>query len=309
MRDRLTALLAEELDRPTLGEARAVANAILARHGRSVAAVLFYGSSLRTGDADGILDFYVLTDSLRAYHRQFWPALFNAVVPPTVSYLEVPYASGVVRSKVAVMEIAAFGRAVQGRGIDTTIWARFCQPAALLHARDTASRTAVIDAVATAVVTAASWAVRLGPDRASPADYWTALFRHTYRAELRAESGKRADLIHGWAPERYHRLLGPALGTAGIPTEVEPDGRLRALVHDRARARRAWERRRRVGKLLNVLRLAKAAFTFKNGVDYILWKLERHAGQPVRISDWQRRHPVLTAPALLWRLYREGIIR
>jgi hypothetical protein len=279
MSGRLTALITEELDRPAMAEARAVADAILARHGGSVAAVLFYGSCLRTGDAGGVLDVYVLTDSLRAYHGRVWPALLNAALPPTVSCLEVPGVAGAVRAKVAVMGTAAFARAVRGDGIDTTVWARFCQPAALLHARDPVSRAATIEAVARAVVTAAVWAVRLGPESATPANYWIALFRHTYGAELRAERGDRPDLIHAWAAERYDRLLPPALAEAGIAVQPEADGRLRPLVSDRASARRGWAHRRRLGKLLNLLRLMKAAFTFENGVDYILWKLERHAGR------------------------------
>lgn len=309
MNGRLAALVAGELDRPVPAEALAVVDAVRARHGGSVSAVLFYGSCLRTGDTGGILDFYVLTDSLRAYHGRSWPALLNAAIPPTVSYLEVPFGSGVVRAKVAVMGTSAFSRAVRGKGVDTTVWARFCQPAALVHARDPASRTAAAEAVAAAIVTAAVWAVRLGPEKGTPAEYWTALFRHTYGAELRAERGDRPDLIHDWAAERYDRLLPLALEAAGIPAGQAADGLLHPRIHGRAGARRAWAFRRRSGKLLNLLRLAKAAFTFENGVDYILWKLERHAGRPVPVSDWQRRHPLLAAPLLLWRLRRDGTIR
>lgn len=305
----LTALIAEELDRPVIAEARTIADAILARHGASVAAVLFYGSCLRTGDAGGILDVYVLTDDLRAYHGRFWSALLNAALPPTVSYLEALGPAGMVRAKVAVMGTAAFARAMRGAGIDTTIWARFCQPAALLYARDAENRAAAIDAVAQAVATAARWAVRLGPERAQPAEYWTTLFRNTYGAELRAERGNRPALIHDWAANRYARLLPLALARAEIATTADTDGRLCPQVPDRATARRAWARRRRLGKPLNLLRLMKAAFTFENGIDYILWKLERHSGRPLRVSPWQRRHPILASPLLLLKLYRDGIIQ
>lgn len=305
----LTALVAEELERPAMAEARHLADAIRERHGASVAAVLFYGSCLRTGDAGSVLDLYVLTDSLRAYHGRFWPALFNAALPPSVSYLEVPGPAGTVRAKVAVMSLAAFARAMRPGGVDTTLWARFCQPAALLHARDPDSRSRTVAAVAQAVTTAAGWAARLGPERATAAEYWVSLFRHTYGAELRVERGNRPDLIHGWAAERYDRLLPLALVQAGIAVDRDAEGRLCPRVPDRAAARRGWAWRRQAGKILNVLRLAKASFTFENGVDYILWKLERHAGRPVRISDWQRRHPLLAAPAVLLRLYREGVLR
>lgn len=305
----LTTLIAEELDRPVMAEARVIADVVLARHGASVAAVLFYGSCLRTGDAGGILDVYVLTDDLRAYHGRFWPALLNAALPPTVFYLEAPGPAGMVRAKVAVMGTAAFARAVRGAGIDTTIWARFCQPAALLYARDAESRSAAIEAVAQAVATAARWAVRLGPESAQPAKYWTTLFCHTYGAELRAERGNRPALIHDWAANRYARLLPLALARAEIAAVTDTDGQLRPQVPDRAAAQRAWARRRRLGKLLNILRLMKAAFTFQNGIDYVLWKLERHAGRPVLVSPWQRRHPILATPLLLLRLYRDGVLR
>ena len=39
------------------------------------------------------------------------------------------------------------------------------------------------------------------------------------------------------------------------------------------------------GKLLHVLRLMKATTTFKGGADYILWKVERHSGVRVEVSE------------------------
>lgn len=70
-----------------------------------------------------------------------------------------------------------------------------------------------------------------------------------------------------------------------------------------------WAMRRVLGKLLSVLRLAKGLFTFDGGVDYILWKIERHTGARIALTPWQRRHPLLASPVFLWRLYRLGAIR
>jgi hypothetical protein len=58
-----------------------------------------------------------------------------------------------------------------------------------------------------------------------------------------------------------------------------------------------------------LLRLAKGAFTFVGGVDYLLWKIERHSGVKTTVTAWQRRHPLLAAPGLAWRLYRRGAFR
>jgi hypothetical protein len=78
---------------------------------------------------------------------------------------------------------------------------------------------------------------------------------------------------------------------------------------ERAAAETRWQRRRRLGRLLNLLRLLKAALTFENATDYVAWKVERHSGLRIEPTSFQRRHPLLAAPALYWRLRRLGVLR
>src|SRR5690606_5177052 len=73
----------------------------------------------------------------------------------------------------------------------------------------------------------------------------------------------------------------------------------------RRRGRRRWRWRRAQGRLLHLARLMKAVFTFENGVDYVVWKLERHAEAPIEVSPRVRRHPLVFGWPLLWRLLRE----
>lgn len=309
MTDHLAKHILDALHRPVLPEIAEFA-ATLAATGDSVAGVLFYGSCLRDASVSGVLDFYVLVDDYRQYHRSRMAAMANAVLPPTVSFAQSATTAGPC-AKVAVISLRQFARRMRCGSIDTTLWARFCQPAALVHVRDEATAVAIADALADAAATAAAWAVRLGPEQGYAADYWTGLFRHTYGAELRVEKAGRPRLVYDFAADHFDRLLMPALARAGITVEETPAGTIRPrLSPDERRAgRRAWHRRRRAGKALNVARLVKAAFTFDNAVDYIVWKIERHAGQPIELRPWQRRHPVLAAPALLWRLYRRGMVR
>jgi hypothetical protein len=65
----------------------------------------------------------------------------------------------------------------------------------------------------------------------------------------------------------------------------------------------------RKGKLLSVVRLAKASATFAGGVDYIAWKINRHAGTKIEIKPWQRRWPLLAAISLVPRLLKSGAVR
>ena len=56
----------------------------------------------------------------------------------------------------------------------------------------------------------------------------------------------------------------------------------------------AWRFRRLVGKVLSILRLAKGVFTFDGGVDYILWKIERHSGVKATATPSAAGSPSMT---------------
>jgi hypothetical protein len=240
-------------------------------------AVLFYGSCLREPGRDGVLDFYVLTEKPRA--------LADRVLPPTVHFM----AGDGLRAKVAVMPMAAFARAMRPQALSTHLWARFCQPVAVAWVRDDAAAAQVQDALVQAARTAAWWAERLAPPGSTTEDAWCVLFRHTYGAELRAESDDRPRQLVAAAPDYWRRL---AELTFTAPTE-----------------RRNWAWRRRLGKVLAAARLIKAAFTVTGGADYLAWKIERHSGHRLALTPWQQRHPLLAALPLLLRLYQRGIIR
>jgi hypothetical protein len=53
----------------------------------------------------------------------------------------------------------------------------------------------------------------------------------------------------------------------------------------------------------------KSAFTFQGGVDYIVWKLERHTGIAVEVTPRLRRYPLIFIWPHFWRLYRRGAFR
>ena len=58
-----------------------------------------------------------------------------------------------------------------------------------------------------------------------------------------------------------------------------------------------------------MLRLVKASGTFAGGIDYLAWKINRHAGTAIAVRPWQRRWPLLGAVTLLPRLLRQKAIR
>ncbi len=257
-------------------------------------AALFYGSNLRTGSLDGVLDFYLLL-----------PGGVETGIWPRVSYREWPQGGLVLRAKIATMTLATFRAAAAGELLDTTIWARFVQPSALLWSRDAETGGQIAGAIAGAAVTAARLAVALGPERGSAEDYWRALFRATYKAEFRVEKPGREDSILAANRAHFDGLLPLALAAAAIPFE-EADGVLAPRLDraERQRIRQWWRRRRRLGKPYNLARLLRASTTFEGAARYAAWKVERHTGVPVKLTPWRERHPVLAAPGVLWRVWR-----
>ena len=288
----LQTLIERELDAPTPTAVRAIAEAARRRHGDGIAAILFYGSCYRDGIVeDRLVDLYLLADDYRSVHRNTLSAWANALVPPNVYYLEAEAEGETVRAKYALITLDQLEVKV-GRGTDNPyFWARFAQPTGLVWCRDDAVKERVVESLGQAVRTTFAAARALTHDMAASEALWTMLFVETYRTELRAEKPFRAAEIYQSAQERYDRIT-----RALIKEGIEP-------------APRSWARTRQRGKLLSVLRLMKAAFTFTAGADYLAWKIERHSGTAIPLTDWQRRHPILASPPILWRLLRTKAVR
>ncbi len=295
MSDAVRALVATEIAKPVDGQVAAMAAAIAARHGIASQAVLFYGSCLREQRLEGLmLDFYLIVSEYRAAYDKAWLARANRLIPPNV----FPFTYNDLTAKYAVLSQGDLMR-LCGEGADNvSVWARFAQPSRLVWTADEAARAAVADAVAQAAPTLLKLA-RPMVDPASRND-WRAIFERgfslTYRAELRAERKGRSGSIVDGEPDYYRAQFAAAQddGVVGRDGDIAPR-------ESRAVARR-WRRLQRRGKWLSVVRLIKASFTFAGGIDYLAWKINRHAGTNIVLTPWQRRHPLLAAVTLVPRL-------
>jgi hypothetical protein len=316
----LESLVATELAVPAPAAAVALAGAIRRELGDAVVAVAFYGSCLRRRTDEGVLDFYAIVDSYAAAYRKRRLAWLNAWLPPNVFYLEVDAPpTGTLRSKYAVISRADFEAGVAPGARRTGIWARFCQPTTVAWARDDATRAWLAGCVARAVETAVEVGLPLlpgeGPALAFRAEeLWQTTLRETYAAEMRAESPETIRTLYDAAPERFDhaaRLALDVLAAEGRLRWQEADGAVRVELDPalRARAARAWRRRRPLRKAIYLFGLLKSAVTFGDWLGYVLWKLERHSGRHIEVSERQRRHPLVFGWPVLWRVLRERTLR
>ncbi|MFZ2998103.1 hypothetical protein [Sphingobium sp.] len=292
MSSQLLPLVTAELTAPADPRAAAMAGALAAQYPQAARAVLFYGSCLREANLDGLmLDFYLIVSDYGAAYGNSWLARANAAIPPNV----FPFAHQGLIAKYAVLSEADFARLTSTAADNVSVWARFAQPSRLLWAADDLAWQRAIAAVASATPTLLSLARPMAEGEGDVVALWRTGFTLTYDAELRAERTGRSLSIVDADPDRYRRFGQAALADGLPPSPTNALGRWRAL--------------QRRGKWLSVVRLAKASFTYAGGIDYLAWKINRHAGTAITIKPWQRRWPLLGAITLLPRLFLGGAIR
>lgn len=304
----LTQLVADELAVPALPEVQAFAAHIAAQYSDAARAVLFYGSCLRSAQLEGqMLDFYLIVSDYESAYTQKWLVKWNKRLPPNVFPFEY---NGLV-AKVAVLSEEDFHNLNRAEASAASVWARFAQPARLVWAANDAARTTVATAISGAAPTLLNAALAFTEREVDVLDLWQTGFRMTYDAELRAERNDRPASVVEFDPDRYIRIGKAALPHTPIANELRgekvhilPDPQRRIL-----QERNRWPALRRNGKLLTIARLAKAAFTYAGGIDYLAWKINRHAGTQIEIKPWQRRWPLVAALFLVPKLLAKGAVR
>lgn len=310
-REALRTLVEAQLAAPVDRQVEAIAGTVRAAAAktasadpdRAVAAVLGYGSCLRdVSPAEGLADFYVLMADGAPVSRNPIARLGCRLAAPNVYYAECSHEGQTLRSKYAVLPLSQFEERVSPTTRNPYFWARFAQPSALIWVQP-GYEERVAGAIQTAIVTMLGNALPLADGETAHEDLWLTALQATYGTELRSESTERARHIISSNPSWYEAAAKAVVGD-DLAAAI-------ARLSDRkwAKGRSEWKARRFRGKALSVLRLIKAAFTFQGGADYLAWKIERHSGVAVKLSGWQRRHPILASVWLMPKLYLKGAFR
>ncbi len=290
---------------------QALATALRQQHGEAVAAILYYGSCLRSGNAgDGIADFYVLVDDYRSAGMSWLKAGLNRLLPPNVFYLETPWQGGTLRAKYAVISVSQFQHGVSGGWLLPYLWGRFAQPSGVLWCRSDSLRQSIYSWLIQALIYFVKQSAPLLEARFSAAQLWRTGLANSYRTELRAEREERILGLFDYWPEYYTRQTRRALEVSGwLEAATEDHYQVNIPRNLRTGARRRWRIRVLAGKPLALLRLIKSLLTFEGALDYAAWKIERHSGRPVDLPDYARRWPLIGGWVVLWQLLRRGSLR
>ena len=298
----------EQEQRPIGDRAEALVAEIRRKHKGAEKALLFYGSSLRAGEASGkMLDFYVLVDRYRDVHGFGLKQFGSFLAPPSVHYCEAEGPNGErLRSKYSIVSLSAFRRRARGAALESMLWARFAQPT-LLICSDPDLRDDLLDTLAHATRHFLTQTAPLLSGEVKQTAIWERGLKESYQTELRPEDATgRSQQIVAKHSERYAELAAAAFPKDASETTITLTdvGTIR-----RTFCRLKWFTRRVVGKPMGAFRVLKAFFTFDAGLDYVLEKIKSHSGAEIEVSDHARKYPLLHAPVLAWRLFRKGAFR
>lgn len=276
-----------------------------ARFGAHLEAVLAYGSYLR-GKRDTVLDFYLLLDSYAALPGI--AAVANRVLPPNVYHVTLGVGEARQAAKYATVTLDQFARCIR-EDVHSYFWARFAQPFVILYARDQAVHARVTGLGRDAARRVLMSSIATLPETFDSETLWRHAFTLSYGAELRAENPAAAARLYAFYGDELDAHLEALASELGLAASGPRQWRHPASALAAGRMRHEWRRRRRLGKWLSIARLLKAAFTFNDPLDYVVWKVARHSGVVEEPTALQRRHPLLFGWGVLWRLYRRGGFR
>jgi len=290
-------------------------------HNDAICCALLYGSCLRNGNIyDGLLDLYLICDTYREAYHQPLLAASNWLLPPNVFYAELKPGDGIpenkaLHCKVTVISLRDFQRGCSRAWFQSYIWGRFAQPTHIAYSRDEKTRAAVEDSLLQAGRTLLRNAIPALPTQGRLDQLWEQSLALSYTTELRSErSDRRAGELAQFSRDFYRTMTGYHAASLGFGFTLHENG---GELHYQSQvgkirhiwSRLAWSLRRIQGKLLSILRLIKALFTFEGGLDYIAWKLERHSGEKIVIPDKVRRAPLIFLWGFSWDLYRRGLFK
>ena len=286
-----------------------VAQRLAQTAGGALDGLVFFGSR-RTGAARANVwsayDLFVIVERYRPFYEATRRAglsgkgagllsLASRWLPPTQYSIRVEGLP--VHVKAAVIRTDTFHRETSPRRRDHFCIGRLFQPSRILYAKDDVTRAALVDDLVSAHEATWQWSRPWLPPAFDADGYGRNALVVSMSWEVRPEPPGRAEAL--WEAQReeqrpvFEALLSelaargeviPAAGAEGLwsPTRPVPAGETFRL---KLYFRRSIAR--------STTRWLKHIVSFEGWLDYILRKANRHGGEPVELSERERRWPLI----------------
>ena len=283
-----------EIQKEIFPDASEMTSFLKKKYSQNLMGILFYGSALRSNnDKNLILDFYVILEKLYPTIKSPIFRFFTYLLPPNVYFYEINFKGKKIRAKVAILTMSDF---IQGTSINCfspSIWARFSQQTRLTFYNCEKTKILITNALSEAVKTFLTNTIKTIHYKPNIDELWLKGLHLTYGSELRPENNLKIKEIIENDKERYIHIGNLALNELGHI-------KINHLINKKENFK--WLLRKYWTRLLNVLRLIKASFTFEGGIEYLTWKLKRHKGISIELSEKQKKYPIITVISLAIKL-------
>ena len=275
--------------------------------GDTLDGLVFFGSR-RTGaaraNAWSAYDLFVVVEGYRAFYdalrragltgkRPGLMAFVSGWLPPTQYSLR--FEPEGVHVKAAILRRDTWGRETSARRRDHFCMGRLCQPTRILYVRDEDARGLLLEGLVSSHRETWHWARPWLPPTFDAVQYGLSALRTSMRWEVRPEPPGRADAL--WEAQRDLQMpvFEALLRELEERGEVEPvpgrAGWLRATRPVRAIERLRCQLYLRRSIVRATARWLKHVVTFEGWLDYIVRKASRHTGEPLALTERERRWP------------------
>jgi hypothetical protein len=333
------AVAAQALSAETDPALAAAVERLRAAAGDSLDGCVFFGSRLTGASRANAFSAYDLFAVVGAY-RPFYEALRGAglsgksprllaaisrVLAPT--QIAVSFAEPELHAKVSVIRRDVFARETSSRRRDHFTIGRLFQPSRILAARSDAAREGLLGALVSAHAETWRWSRPWLPATFDADAYGRRVLEVSMSWEVRPEPAGRAAAL--WDAQR----AAQAPVFEALLRALEAQGELRPVVPGDGSGtgsgspsdsgtdadRRTWRPAVPAGPLEKVrlksyftfsmlrstARWAKHVLSFEGWLEYIVRKVSRHTGQPIELTDRERRWPLFFLWGRVFRYLRD----
>lgn len=289
--------------------------------GANLQAVVFYGSCLsdHTESETSILDFYLIANDYKTFHKKWIHSYVNSLLPPALFYLELTDEQGKSRAcKYNVITQEDLESETSKKAKDFYHLGRFSKRLAFLYTESEWVAVQLIDTVINSWFALTPHALTISSNDFTVEDFAKNLLSLSYRGEIRLEkTDEKVRALYKAHEQFYCRMLGGILALWAKQnrdrfksSEDLPDGyyMLRRTPASRSANNQALVKILKRSRRRAKLRWPFQMFTVKGWVDILLAKLERTYGIKLDLKPYERKFILIFGWKHYFRLRKQGKI-
>jgi hypothetical protein len=288
---------------------RTTVQTLIEAGGQTVAAILLYGSHVQKSSPDqwSAYDFVVLVDAYSPFFRSLGPlghrrrppwvlTLFSQFLPPNIISFGKSE-TGLPMAKCAIVSPRHLRGFLGPHSRDHFLKGRAVQKLALVWNRSPEDEAAVVSSLRVAREGVFKWVRPYLAEEFDLETFARTMLRVSYQGEIRPESSDRVDEVFRSQTRVLLAIAQESLAVAVRDGVVSQEGDRFRWKNPPGRMSRVWYSLYfNFSKVRATTRWFKYVVTFDGWIDYIIRKIQRRAGFEIKVTDRERRWPVL----LLW---------